>query len=100
MHGRRDERFDTTLALRLEQGEGVLRNVSANGIYFVTDVALQEGAPVKFTLEFHDFRGGPVQANCVARIVRVEEQEGKKGVAASINSFEFLRIPKSGGEPC
>lgn len=98
MPDRRDERFDTTLALRLEQGEGVLRNVSANGIYFLTDVALQEGAPVKFTLEFQNFRGGPVLANCTARIVRVEEQGGKKGVAASIDSFEFLRIPKPGGE--
>ena len=98
MHGRRDERFDTTLALRLEHGEGVLRNVSANGIYFVTDLALQEGVPVKFTLEFKDFRGGPVQANCIARIVRVEELGEKKGVAASINSFEFLRIPQPGAE--
>ena len=97
MHGRRDERFDTTHALRLEHGEGVLRNVSASGIYFVTDEALQEGAPVKFTLEFHEFRGGPVRANCIARIVRVEQQEEGQGVAASIISFEFLRIPQPGG---
>ena len=98
MRGRRDERFDSTLVLRLEQGVGVLRNVSANGIYFVTDVALQAGAPVKFTLEFRDFRGGPVQANCTARVVRVEEQGGSKGVAANIDSFEFLRIPAPGAE--
>jgi len=93
MPGRRDERFDTTLPLRLGDGEGVVRNVSANGIYFVTDAALQEGAPMKFTLEFQNFSGGPIQVNCIARIVRVEERGEKKGVAASISSFEFLRVP-------
>ena len=96
MHGRKDERFDTALPLRLEQGEGVVRNVSASGIYFVTDVALQQGEPVKFTLQFESFPGGPIQANCIARVVRVEEQGEKRGVAASINSFEFFRasIPR------
>jgi hypothetical protein len=94
MPGRRDERFDTTLRLRLEQGEGLVRNVSANGIYFVTDAALEEGAPVRFSLEFQNFPGGPVSVNCIARIVRVEQQGEKKGVAASISSFEFFRIPQ------
>ena len=92
--GRRDERFDSTLALRLEQGEGVVRNVSANGIYFVTDVALNNGAAVKFTVGFRNFPGGPIQVECIARIVRVDEQGEKRGVAASISSFEFFRVRK------
>jgi len=92
MAGRRDERFETTLPLRLGQGEGVARNVSANGIYFVTDVALEPGAPVKFTLDFQNFAGGPVRVNCMARVVRVEQREEKNGVAASISSFEFVRL--------
>lgn len=92
--GRRDERFDSTLALRLEQGEGVVRNVSANGIYFVTDVALNNGAAVKFTVEFRNFPGAPIQVDCNARIVRVDEQGEKRGVAAKINSFEFCRVRK------
>lgn len=96
MPGRKDERFDTRLPLRLEQGEGVVRNVSANGIYFVTDVALRVGEPVKFTLEFQNFPGGSIRAHCIARVVRVEEQGEKNGVAASINSFEFIRLPASG----
>jgi hypothetical protein len=100
MHGRKDERFEATLPVRLEDGEGVVRNVSANGIYFVTDVALQadvalkQGAPVKLTLEFQSFPGGPIQVECIARIVRVDEQGEKRGVAARINSFEFFRVRK------
>lgn len=92
--GRQEERFDTTLAVRLEHGSGLVRNVSANGIYFVTDVALEQGAAVRFTLEFADFPGGPIRVNCAARIVRVEEQGARKGVAAAISSFEFHRLPQ------
>jgi hypothetical protein len=94
--GRKDERFKTELAVKLNGGAGVARNVSASGIYFVTDVALQEGAPVKFRLEFDDFPSGPITVNCVARIVRIEEQGASKGIGASISSFEFHRMPKPG----
>jgi len=91
---RQEDRVDTTLAVWLPQGCAVARNVSANGIYFLTDVALEAGAMVTFALEFRDFPAGPIQANCVARVVRVEEQDGKRGVAAAIQSFEFHRLPK------
>ena len=93
MPGRQEERFDTSVAVRLERGGAVTRNVSANGIYFVTDVAFQAGATVTFTLDFQNFPGGPIQVNCLARIVRVEEQGGKRGVAAAIQNFEFHRLP-------
>jgi Tfp pilus assembly protein PilZ len=92
--GRQEERFDTTLAVRLEEGGGTARNVSANGIYFVTDVALEVGARVNLALDFQNFPGGPIQVSCVARIVRVEAQGAKKGVGAAIQSFEFHRLPK------
>lgn len=93
MPGRKEERFDTTVAVRLERGSAVTRNVSANGIFFITDVALEDGATVRFALDFQNFPGGPLQVNCIARVVRIEEQDGKKGVAAAIQSFEFQRIP-------
>lgn len=92
MPGRKEERFATDLAIMFEGGEGVAQNVSANGIYFVTDAALQVGQPVKFRLEFANFPGGPIAVNCVARVVRVQEQGASRGVGASIASFEFRRI--------
>lgn len=91
--GRQEERFDTTLAVRLEQGGGIARNVSATGIYFVTDVAFEVGARVKLALDFQNFPGGPIQVNCVAQIVRIEAQGEKNGVGAAIQSFEFHRLP-------
>lgn len=95
---RRAERFKSRLIIKLARGKGVARNVSASGIYFVTDVALAQGQPVKFTHEFQDFPGGPIRVNCIARVVRVEKRGMKKGVAAAIDGFEFLRIPRSGGK--
>ena len=95
MAGRKDERFGTDLKVTLEGGEGVVRNVSASGIYFVTDAALMEGQPVKFSLNFDHFPSGPIEVNCFARVVRVEEQGARSGVAVEISDFEFRRIPVS-----
>lgn len=93
--GRKEERFDATLPVKLERGGGVARNVSATGIYFVTNRQLKAGATVTFALDFQDFPGGPIQVNCVARVVRIEKQGAKKkGVAAAIQSFEFHRLPR------
>jgi hypothetical protein len=93
--GRKEERFDTTLPVKLARGAGVARNVSATGIYFVTDQALSAGATVTFALDFQDFPGGPIEVNCVARVVRIDKQGAKqKGVAAAIQSFEFHRLPR------
>ena len=97
MPGRKEQRFDTELTVKLDGGgEGVARNVSANGIFFVTDVALEAGQPVKLILEFQDFAGGPMEVNCSARVVRVEEQGAGRGIGASIDSFEFHTLPKAG----
>jgi hypothetical protein len=84
--------------VRLEHGSAVTRDVSASGIYFVTDVAFPAGATVKFALDFRNFPGGPIEVNCIARIVRIEERGEQKGVAAAIQSFEFHRLPM-GGQP-
>jgi PilZ domain-containing protein len=99
VESRREERFDTSMPVQLMRGSGVARNVSATGIYFVTDVALTEGAPVSFTLDFNDYPGGPLRVKCAATVVRVEQRNGKVGVAALIGSFEFLRVGSNSDEP-
>lgn len=93
MPGRKEDRFKTDITVSLEGGgQGVARNVSANGIYFVTDVALEAGQPLNFSLEFQDLPSGPIAVNCIARVVRVEEQGARKGVGAAISSFEFRSL--------
>jgi hypothetical protein len=97
--GRREERFDTTMPVQLEQGFGVARNVSATGIYFVTDVALEKGMAVSLTLDFKDYPGGLLRVKCTANVVRVEQRDGRIGVGAAITAFEFNRVGDSKDEP-
>jgi len=94
--GRKEERIETAQKVRFDGGEGIARNVSANGTYFVTHAALQEGQPVKLMLDFDNFPSGPVEVICTARIVRVEQRGSENGIAASISSFEFRRIAGPG----
>jgi hypothetical protein len=92
---RSDERFKSNLTIKLAQGKGIAHNVSASGMYFVTDVALPQGKPVKFTFEFQDLPGGTIHLNCIARVVRVEKRGNKKGVGVAFDSFVFLWIARS-----
>jgi hypothetical protein len=100
MPERKEQRFDTQIAVELEGGgSGVARNVSASGIFLVTDVALKAGQPVSFKLQFKDFPSGPIEVKCSARVVRVEEQGASLGIGASIESFEFRIVPKATKAP-
>ena len=92
MGARKDERFDSDLRIKLERGDGLMRNVSASGVFFVTDVDLKAGESLRFTLEFSGLQIGVVSARCEARVVRVERQGALKGIGAAFESIEFHRI--------
>ena len=77
--------------IELESGSGETRNVSASGIYFVTDVALEEGAPLRFTLRFKRASGGPFLLRGEARVVRIERVGSNFGVGAAISHYELQR---------
>ena len=96
MATRRDERFDADLTIKLDRGDGLMRNVSASGVYFMTDVDLKPGQSLKFTLEFSGLQIGVVSARCEARVVRVDPQGALKGIGATFESIEFHR---AGGHP-
>ena len=91
---RRHERFPAHLTIRLDRGEGVVHDVSAGGIYFVTDVRLEIGQELTFQLEFPHAPGGSISATCTARIVRTEIKSTQYGIGASISAFEFRRLPR------
>ena len=97
MEQRKHERFPSGFTIKLARGKGVVRNVSAGGIYFVTDVALRTGQELTFVLEFPDTPGGPITATCTAHVVRREVQGSGYGVGAAISAFEFRRLPAKNG---
>lgn len=92
MPGRRDERFASDLTIKLDRGDGVMRNVSASGVYFLTDADLKPGEPLRFTLEFNGLQIGVVSALCEARVVRVERRGAQNGVGAVFESIQFQRV--------
>jgi len=95
--GREEARVTTAWRVTFAAGQGVTRNVSASGIYFVTDSAFAVGQPIKLHIEFDDLPGGPLAVICDARVVRVEKDGTARGVAATIAKFEFRRIPEPRG---
>ena len=93
MQGRKEERFDSELAIKLEGGgKAVARNVSASGVYFVTDVALEAAQLVRFSLEFHGLpqrsdRGELQCPHCAGR--------GAGGRQGSRGFDQQFRIPQT-----
>jgi hypothetical protein len=78
-------------SLKVEQ-EARTRDVSFRGLYFVIDSAFQTGMPVEFvlTLPKEVTMAGDVHIQCYGTVVRVEDYETRRGVAARIDRYEFL----------
>jgi hypothetical protein len=75
----------------------VSSNVSARGVYFLMAQQVDAGVPVEIvmTLPHEVTRAGPVKVRCLGRVQRTEPYaEGRLGVVAAIERYEFLR-----GEP-
>ncbi len=71
-----------------------LRDVSARGICFYLDSAVAQGSPIGFTLTLPPeiTLTESIRVQCKGRVVRVENgrSDGKVGVAAVIEEYEFL----------
>jgi len=81
---RREERVPTALPVRLSEGTtGVTRDVSASGVFFETDKECVAGSEISFAIEV-DGPTGKMMLKCQGRVVRVEQRDGKIGVAAKI----------------
>jgi hypothetical protein len=102
-----DKRTVRRFALRLpvsvrygENGEehaAQTRDVSARGICFYVDSAIQAGSPINFTLTLPPeiTLTESIRVRCKGRVVRVEggTPANKLAVAAVIDEYEFLAEP-------
>jgi hypothetical protein len=70
------------------------RDVSARGICFYVDAAVEAGSPIEFTLTLPPeiTLTESIQVRCKGRVVRVDggSPAGKLAVAAVIDEYEFL----------
>jgi hypothetical protein len=73
------------------------RDVSARGICFFIDSAIEAGSPIEFTLTLPPeiTLTESIRVRCKGKVVRVENGsgEGKMAVAAVIDEYEFLSEP-------
>lgn len=98
---RRAQRFPLDLPLEVKWGTdgetreaGAIRDISANGVYFLISRDLQLETKVEFfvRLKVEGAPEGGVWLHCVGSVVRVETKEpARVGVAASIERYRFLR---------
>ncbi|MGH9691626.1 MAG: PilZ domain-containing protein [Candidatus Acidiferrales bacterium] len=83
---------------RFSAGDGVTerhgetRDVSFRGLYFMIEATPEVGSSIEFvlTLPQQITLAGDVHIRCYARVLRVEPQDGQRGVAARIERYEFL----------
>jgi len=78
------------LPVQLARGSGLTRDVSAGGVYFLTDQAYPLDSQLDLTLVFGaTLPESPIQVQCRARVVRVEPRSDGVGIAAAIKSLSF-----------
>lgn len=100
MERRAARRFSMMLPLkvRFPGGDGVTerqgqtRDISFRGLYFMVEASPETGSSIEFvlTLPQQITLAGDVHIRCYARVLRVEPHNGRRGVAARIERYEFL----------
>jgi acyl-coenzyme A thioesterase PaaI-like protein len=76
-------RFDAAMPVLMDSGAGTTHNISTQGVYFETDVKHRPGALVNFSIEF-TLHGRRHRLLCEGKVVRVEPQGDRVGVAARL----------------
>jgi hypothetical protein len=72
--------------------QGETRDVSFRGLYFTLESGIKEGSQIEFTLTLPKkiTLATDVHIRCSGIVLRVESHEGRTGVAAQIERYEFL----------
>ena len=72
--------------------QGQTRDVSFRGLYFLIDSDFEPSGKLEFvlTLPREITMAGDVHIRCFAQIIRVEPGNGRRGIAARIDRYEFL----------
>ncbi len=97
---RTSRRFTMTLPLAVRavgpeggaERQAETRDISYRGVYFLIEADFDPGSHIEciLTLPKDITRERDVLIRCFAEIVRVEPHNGRRGIAARINDYEFL----------
>ena len=88
---RASQRIHFEMPLYIGQEKLVTHDVSSDGIYFLTDHHLSEGGDLSFSLDFdYALPGKPIKLGFQGEVVRVDQNDGKFGIAAKINNLQYI----------
>jgi hypothetical protein len=94
---RSTRRFSLELPIKLvdqtrEVATAQTRDVSSRGVYLYLDSEIAEGVPLEFvmTLPTEITLSDPIRVRCSGRVLRVEKQNERQGVAVSIDRYDFM----------
>lgn len=88
---RTSQRIQVEVPVYIGQRKAVTRDVSWAGIYFLADQPYEEGGDLTFALDLtYALPGKPIKLDCRGKVVRVERQGDRFGIAARINNFQYM----------
>jgi hypothetical protein len=92
MKRRKEDRVAVSLQVSMKESSYVANNISPSGIYFEVGDTFNVGEMVDFTVDLSTHSGDAI-LKCNGEIVRVEDQNGKIGVAVKIlkSKMEFKK---------
>ena len=100
---RRTKRFDVRLPVKLLRnglrsitGAGETKNLSSGGVLFASDLKLDIGEPIEYTISLN--ASGDLDLHCLGKVTRLDmaERNGVEPdkpfeVAATVERYEFVR---------
>ena len=91
---RASERVNTEVAVRVgDLISGITRDISPSGVFFIIDEKLAPRQSIRFSIEFDDPTNNAsiLQLDCTGKVVRIENVDGKCGVAVAITESHLER---------
>jgi len=88
---RTSQRIHFEMPVYIGQEKSVTHDVSSGGIYFLTDHPPVEGGDLSFSLGFdYALPGKPIKLGFQGEVVRIDQYDGKFGIAAKINNLQYI----------
>lgn len=88
---RTSQRIPIEIPIHIGEEELVTCDVSRAGIYFQSDHLFAEGGDLNFSLDLaYASPGESIEFVCQGVVVRVEQHDGKFGIAAKITNLQLI----------
>ena len=84
----RAKRVQASLPVKIDKQNGQVRDISATGVYFELPEEKSVGSKIAFTIDL-DTPGGALQVECSGEVVRVQQGDGKFGIAVKITDSKL-----------